>query len=375
MELAGAGAGAAEGLDTLLTRIMRQQQVDEQARHDQATEALQGRSLDQNDQVRQALADLRNAQIQGIQDKATEAARVRTNEDALINDPATPDNVKQYIKLRRAVPPGEQVPYQLIVPKQTPPKSLQTHFGDIDLTDNGVPKHLKNVPFQVNPVDGSLTFAGQQIDPRNVHGVVSPSMLAAGLQWDPAQGLVINKPAGTAKPVIGPDGQPLQPDLTSSTRTMKEGAQALLPHIKDVSAQADALDKAGLFGPAMSRIRQIASKVGTLDEFYDAVASDPQLSNDERVGRFATSLGLLATGAGRVHGGARGGGSPQMYQHFKDMLSDTGTLNMFKGRLGAVDDFMQGYANMGKPNGSTQPPAADFVWDSATGTLKKPGGV
>lgn len=362
MGLAGAGAGAGEGLDTYLNRLLVQQEVEERGRHNMATEDTANQSLRQQAGVQQSLEDLRSQQGKVITDReAKDAARDKNRADMLA-DPNVPDAVKIALRTYSALPEGDKTfPYQLIQPPTKPAKSLQNHFGDIDVQDNGVSKHLKNVPFNYNPEDGSLSFNGQKLDPANVHGVVSPSMAAAGLQWDPAQGLIINKAAGTAKTVTGPDGGVLTPDLTSASRTMREGATALMPHIKDVAAQAEALDKAGLFGPVMSRVRDIATKAGTIDEFYDALSSDPTLKNDENAGRFATSLGLLATGAGRVHGGARGGGSPQMFEHFKHMLSDTSTVAMFKGRLGAVNDFMQGYSQMGNQPGAAAPGAAGAV--------------
>lgn len=130
----------------------------------------------------------------------------------------------------------------------------------------------------------------------------------------------------------------------------------LQPHIDDLKDQAVALDQKGLFGPMMSRVRHIAEQVGSLDDFFGALSDDPELSKDPAIGKFATSLGLLATGAGRVHGGARGGGSPQMLAHFKHLLADSSSLSMFLGRLDAVDDYMTGYANPGDTLGNTGGP-------------------
>ena len=139
-------------------------------------------------------------------------------------------------------------------------------------------------------------------------------------------------------------GTPAQPQATSQTRSMSEGAKMLQPHIDDVKSQAEELDKAGLFGPVMSRVREGLAKAGSVDDFASFLLTDPQLKQDRRVGNFATQLGLLASGAGRVHGGARGGGSPQMVQYMKNMLGDASSLDMFLGRMDALDDYMSGYA-------------------------------
>lgn len=350
MGIAGAAAGAGEGLDTYLNRILAQQEVAERARHDQATEALTGRGLDQQDEVRQSLAELRQAQITGLGEKKADAERRDTNRAAMLADPNVPDAVKIGLRTYDALPEGDKTfPWQVIQPKEATPKSLQHFQADVDLEGpSGQPQSIKNGMVVFNPADGSVTLNGTKLDPKRVHGIQSPAAEAAGLQFiqGPEGWYLGNKKTGSASPVkdAAAGGGQLGPATTSATRTMEEGAKMLAPHIASIQKQADELEKNGLFGPAMSRIRHAAEKVGTIDEFYDALAADPAIQMDESVGRFATSLGLLATGAGRVHGGARGGSSPQMFGHFKRMLSDTGTLAMFKGRLGAVNDFMQGYA-------------------------------
>lgn len=163
---------------------------------------------------------------------------------------------------------------------------------------------------------------------------------------------------------------------TSSTRTMQEGASMVQPHIDSIKAQAEDLDKAGLFGPVMSRLRDIATHVGSIDEFWDSASSDPELQKmDKRAGRFATSLGLLASGAARVHYGGRAGSSPEAIKGFKAMMSDAGTLDLFEGRIQGLDDFLTTYA-AGPPVAGSKPAAAqapaerERTYDPATGTLK-----
>jgi hypothetical protein len=53
MPILAAGAGASEGLDTLLTRLMMEEQLaqrsralDEEARHNQSEESLRGKQID-----------------------------------------------------------------------------------------------------------------------------------------------------------------------------------------------------------------------------------------------------------------------------------------------------------------------------------------
>lgn len=147
---------------------------------------------------------------------------------------------------------------------------------------------------------------------------------------------------------------------TGATRTMMEGAQMLQPHIAQVDNLAKALNDRSLFGPVMSRMRDAAAKVGTINaedfdqsseklqqfavEFNRLVDADPKLSTDALVGQFAAELGLLASGSGRVHGGARGGGSIQMIEYMKSLLSSGGSYQMFHGRMTGLDSYIGKYA-------------------------------
>jgi hypothetical protein len=167
-------------------------------------------------------------------------------------------------------------------------------------------------------------------------------------------------PGKNAEEALGPDGEPIEAALTGTTKTMMEGAKMLQPHIARVDGLAKALNDRSLFGPVMSRMREAAAKVGTIDagdfdksneklqqfaaEFNRAVENDPQLSTDALVGQFSSELGLLASGAGRVHGGARGGGSITMIEYMKGLLSSGGTYQMFHGRMTGLDSYIGDYA-------------------------------
>ena len=185
----------------------------------------------------------------------------------------------------------------------------------------------------------------------------------------------VDKRTNTGERVLYPDGSPMGAPLSTSTRTMSEGAKAILPHITDLRADADKLDALGLFGPLQSRISAALAKMGTLDfsdspeaisltqakltKFgadldkeisQDPMPSSPKLSNrdvDRLVGRFTANLKLMASGVGRVHGGARGGGSIQMINYMTDLLSANSSIGLFQGRLDGVESYMKTYANPG----------------------------
>lgn len=159
---------------------------------------------------------------------------------------------------------------------------------------------------------------------------------------------------------------------TSQTRSMMEGAKMISPHIDSVAQQAKALNDAGLFGPFMSRVREIAAKAGTIDEFEGAMAQLGGSSPDKAIGRFATDLGLTASGIARVHGGARGGGNAMMLGYMKALLSDAGSLPMFEGRMEGAKEFMDAYAR--GPNNiqpDSQPSPAGNPTIPLTPTLQK----
>jgi hypothetical protein len=139
---------------------------------------------------------------------------------------------------------------------------------------------------------------------------------------------------------------------TASTRTMMEGARMVLPHFEQLRTMAKLLDQQGMFGPVMSRIRELGSRAGTVDEWESAINADAASQKDRLVGRFETELGFLASGAGRVHGGARGGGAISMINYMKTLIGANSTLPMFEGRMDSVEGYMKGYA--AGPNGHVE---------------------
>lgn len=186
-------------------------------------------------------------------------------------------------------------------------------------------------------------------------------------------GVVVNKNTRQAQPIqidgqntpINKPGSSQVGKLDAQTATIMNGAKMLLPSIPTLRQQAMELNKRGLFGPMMSRVRDYGAKIGTIgdpnqvqssfEDFDNAIKNDPRInsSGDRLVGDFLANLGLMASGAGRVHGGARGGGSIQMIQYMKSLLSSSSTLEMFQGRLDALERKMKEYAAgptpVGKP--------------------------
>lgn len=351
MSILDLGAGASEGLDTLLQRMMLEQKQKEIERSNQADEGLRKRGLDQNEPAIRALAEDRAAQTQA-RTAAAGAEQTRTKQEQdLLDDPNTDPAIKKFLGLRRVVPKGETIPPELVTGPKKPNSQVKT------VTYKGKP-----VDANYDPQSQTFTYQGQDITKDVGHYEKPPApdrvLIQTGSGYTPRADATAKLKAGGSVPLA----------TTSSTRTMTEGAQMLQPHIDSLNQQAEALDKAGLFGPIMSRVRDIANKVGTIDEFSQAMEDDPELNKDKAVGKFATSLGLMASGAGRVHGGARGGGNVQMYNNFKALLSDAGTLDLFKGHLEGLDEYMTGYAK--GPGGADNKPGESGGLPQVGGTFQ-----
>lgn len=160
-------------------------------------------------------------------------------------------------------------------------------------------------------------------------------------------------PTGLTKPGAKPNV-----DITTQTKTMMEGAKTLLPQVPKLMALAKQLDDNNMFGVVGSRLRTYATKIGTvgnsdydidktvnnLNNIAGEMLADPVLNSDELVGQFTMALSLMSSAMGRVHGGARGGGSIEMIKYMKNALSDLSSYKMFKGRLEIVEDYLKEYA-------------------------------
>lgn len=399
------GAGAGEGLEVLLERLMkekalsqRQTQLEETTRSNKASEGLRGREIEEMGSYRRSQQDMLNEE------------RRRQNEDRDLN------RVRQTLNLQpigAAIDPATKAKqveagaspanfFSPILP------GLSTPEGDKPEQEGesywrGTPEQIR-LEHQSNSIqDKDYTVDGKHVlgtfDPRTGHRATGAGedITATAQPWEkpPSPDRVLIQTEGGYMPrpdatnIIRGGGQVPLP-TTGTTRTMQEGAKMLAGTIPTIAEDAQALDKAGLFGPVMSRVRDMAVKMGTVQalasddldaqqaaliSFANAIQSDPNLATDRLAGKFATELGLLASGAGRVHGGARGGGSIQMIDYLKGLLSGTSTLPMFLGRLDALGMYMNKYA--GGPGGAAPKPEggeADDIYQQYLSRTRKPGG-
>jgi hypothetical protein len=129
--------------------------------------------------------------------------------------------------------------------------------------------------------------------------------------------------------------------LSSQTRQMGETADAILPMITQIEAQARALDQKGVLGPIAGRWADfLAGKLGA----GEVAGGDAKTAQE--IGRFRTDLGLLTTAVARAHGGARAGGSIQMIEHLSTfMTAMKQDYPTFIGSLQGTRDWMQEYSD------------------------------
>jgi hypothetical protein len=152
--------------------------------------------------------------------------------------------------------------------------------------------------------------------------------------------------------------------LTNADLQRKNVAKTILPKIDHVQQMA-------LGG----RWRGLVTGESAASDLSGLTPEQKQL-----VGQFASEAsGLLVSGIAMAHGGARGGGSPQLLAQIKTYL-DPGNkdLDVYIGNLLGAKEFISGYASMGQPSAEAPPAAsqkpADLVYDPVTKTFKKAGG-
>jgi hypothetical protein len=136
--------------------------------------------------------------------------------------------------------------------------------------------------------------------------------------------------------------------LTSNIKDTMEAAKHGLTHLPRIYAQIDQMDKDGKLGMLMSKWSDfMAGKVGT----------------DDESSRLRFNIGLMDTLLAKAHGGARGGGSPAMMQHFASLLSsknmDAKTL---RGTLQEAEIWLKEYAKHPEWNDTIK--TDDTFWNS-----------
>lgn len=137
---------------------------------------------------------------------------------------------------------------------------------------------------------------------------------------------------------------------TATIKDTRAFAKVNLPHIQEAQDMIKTLDKNGELGPLMGRINDIVA---------GEIGSDP--TEDAKFTQLRMATGLIKTALGRIHGGARGGGSITMMERF-DKYLDSGHMDAatLKGALDEAKVWFDGYAHMGEDQAPKAMPLADF---------------
>lgn len=175
----------------------------------------------------------------------------------------------------------------------------------------------------------------------------------------------VPKAGGAATPVTGTGGAPVMPKAPAQVTNRRDMATAVGSHFDDASHLIDEADQKGLLGPISGRTFTdfLAGKVG----------STGNAENDALLGDLRTSLSMIRSGTASLHG--RSGANQGIAKDIERRM-DEGHMSAaeLKGSLGALRKWVDTYAK--KPGGSTDQGssgAADLIFDPATGTFRKPG--
>lgn len=151
------------------------------------------------------------------------------------------------------------------------------------------------------------------------------------------------------------EGYDLSQPLTTQTRGRIEFSKAVEPQITQVRDLAKKINDLGLMGTVGGRWRSLVSGESAASSLSGLTPAQKQL-----VGQFVTQSGLLVSAIGVAHGGARGGGSPQLLEQLKPMLDPHNKdLDTFIGNLEGAHTVINGYVHMGDRPGATPPPATN----------------
>lgn len=130
--------------------------------------------------------------------------------------------------------------------------------------------------------------------------------------------------------------------LDATSRQVGTFARIAYDHAGELSQMIDNLDKEGKLGPIASHWSDFLNgRFGIGDPEYD---------------RMRVFAKLIASAMARAHGGARGGGSPDMLRYMNSLESPSMTPDVLRASLGAVSDWLGQYGAMGAPEFDKLPP-------------------
>lgn len=378
------GAGASEGLDNVLQRMLLEAKLKadqenqaghlaETSRHNLAEEDLQGRqhqlmSTDTQARIREQQARDEAA----TQDRKSGLLRMRT-EMRPIGAMVSPQEKEQ--EIQGGIPSG------LYGQEQPPSMGMSTPTGEVGPSEQGSPwkgtqdqitkaaasgKHGEDKGVVRETEKGLMRIYadgtsepvvdGQGSTLKGFHAPVQPIVVNTGT--GPS---LVDRGKGTAKNIIGPDGQPVSAPESAQTKNRRDMADAVGSHFDDVSSLLDEADQKGLLGPMAGR---------TFVEFMSGkVGSTGNAANDELLGELRTQLGMIRTGVASLHGrtGANVGIAKDIEKKMDEGYMDPA---MIRGALKGLKSWVDKYAK--KPGGTAAAPAGGDLYEQYLARTAKP---
>lgn len=367
MGILAIGAGAGEGLQDHLMRLLRERQQSEVERHNLAAEQQSSRALDLNSQLRQdsinerqeqAAASLgerkrqdteKRASLRGIGDTVTEP---EYTEERAAGSPSGNYDITPGKTLRlsgfKSLPEGQRPDVQpndtesIKAPRLINFKGTGKQRDERDDNERAQAKNTADTLHQRN----TETMAGMGLAERTRHDKAMENKPVAG-SFSPVQSgdNYIKFDRKTGKFTDASGQEVTNPSLATpgSVRQRMNMADKVKTHVQETMDLVEEADKKGLLGPLMGRWNDLVS---------NRIGSSGNPDTDELTGQLAFNLSGLRTGFANVHGGARGGGSIQMAQLWKDIYD---SRQMSKERLlGALKAEQKWLDTYGSGSGKTE---------------------
>lgn len=159
--------------------------------------------------------------------------------------------------------------------------------------------------------------------------------------------------------------------LSAQQVNRRETAGQAIAYIGGIRQQLDEMDQRGLLGPIAGRVSDLFARKLKLEDVFTSLSdpsntgiSDPQEAR--LAANFFSSMRLLTSLAAVVHGGARGGGSPNLVKQMEQIVNGIGDKNLTVGQLDAMERLMRLYAD--------QPDAPDLLDLRTVGLNANPTG-
>lgn len=360
------GAGASEGLDSVLQRMLlgaklkQQSDIDsghlaETTRHNLAAEDLAGRqhqlqSMDTQARIREseaAHADTNAARIATEGRAAAEAipgGTVIPESDPAVGQmqQAGMGSILRGLKSRPAVDVGP----------------LQPEDTGAAVPTDSVIKLKTNAQREKDAADSRAT-AGTDERIRHDKAMENKAPAPDRVLIQTPEGYVRRSDATTT---LANGGTVSGPE-SSQTKNRRDIADAVGSHYDDIIHLIDEADARNLLGPMAGRTftEFMAGKVGTTGNKED----------NDLLGELRTQLGMYRTGVASLHGrtGANQGIAKDIEKKMDEGFMDP---NLIKGGLRGLQSWVTKYAKKpGAAGAATGAP--DLIFDPASGTFKKPG--